>query len=85
MNHLLKKRLIACANISPIDSLYWWKNKITDEREFVVVAKTLESKFRKAKTEIEKIHSYSVPCIIKIPARANEKYFRWLKAEVKEK
>jgi periplasmic divalent cation tolerance protein len=26
--HLIEKRLIACANIFPIESLYWWKNKL---------------------------------------------------------
>ena len=85
VNLLLKKRLIACANIFPVDSLYWWKNKIADEQEWIIIAKTLENKFRKAKAEIEKIHSYSIPCVIKIPARTNEKYFGWLKSEVKEK
>ncbi len=39
--HLLKKRLIACAKFQ-IESMYWWKDKINEEKEFVVIAKTLE-------------------------------------------
>jgi len=31
--HLLNKRLIACSNIHPIRSLYWWKGKIQDGKE----------------------------------------------------
>ena len=80
--HLLEKKLIACANIYPINSIYWWKGKITEETEVVLIAKTLESNFEKVKSEVEKIHSYKVPCIIKIPVSSNKKYFDWLKGEL---
>lgn len=81
--HLLKKRLIACVNIFPINSLYWWKNKIVDAKEFTLIAKTSRANFEKVKKEVEKIHPYSVPCIVKIPVSSNEKYFKWLKGEIK--
>ena len=81
--HLLKKRLIACANIFPINSLYWWENKIVDENEVVLIAKTKESNFKKVKSEVEKIHSYTIPCIIKFPVNANRKYLDWIKSEIK--
>jgi periplasmic divalent cation tolerance protein len=81
--HLLKKRLIACANIFPIESLYWWQGKIAKEKEFVLIAKTIKNNFPKIKTEVEKIHPYKIPCIIKIPVSSNKKYFDWLKREVK--
>lgn len=81
--HLLEKRLIACANIFPINSLYWWEDKIADENEFVLIAKTSEDKFEKVKNEVEKIHSYTIPCIIKIPVSSNKKFFDWLKNEIK--
>ena len=80
--HLLEKKLIACANIFPISSLYWWKGKIADEKEVVLIAKTLEENFEKVKEEVKKIHSYSVPCIIKIPVSSNKKYFDCIKEEV---
>ncbi len=82
--HLLEKRLIACANIFPISSLYWWEDKIADESEFVLIAKTTDENFEKVKREVEKIHPYSIPCIVKIPVSSNEKYFEWLKGEIKE-
>ena len=81
--HLLEKRLIACANIFPINSLYWWENKIVDENEVVLIAKTKESNFKKVKSEVEKIHSYTIPCIIKFPVNANRKYLDWIKSEIK--
>ena len=76
--YLLEKKLIACANIFPIDSLYLWKGKIADENEFVLIVKTTEDKFEKVKNEVEKMHSYSIPCVIKIPVSSNKKYFDWL-------
>jgi len=82
--HLLDKKLIACANIFPISSLYWWKGKIADENEFVLIAKTSKTNFEKVKNEVEKIHSYTIPCIVKIPVSSNKKYFDWLKSEIKE-
>jgi periplasmic divalent cation tolerance protein len=80
--HLLQKRLIACANIFPINSLYWWEGKICDEKEFVLIAKTIEEKFEKIKKEVEKIHPYSIPCIVKIRTTPNEKYLDWLVKEL---
>lgn len=81
--HLLEKRLIACANLHPIRSLYWWEGKIQEDNEVVVIAKTLEKNYNKIKEEVKKIHSYDVPCILKIDAEANESYDKWVKEEVK--
>ncbi|MBZ9572838.1 divalent-cation tolerance protein CutA [Patescibacteria group bacterium] len=82
--HLLEKKLIACANIFPINSLYWWEGKIADESEFVLIAKTTEENFGKVKKEVEKIHSYTIPCIVRISVSSNKKYFDWLKGAIKE-
>ncbi|RLI92462.1 MAG: divalent-cation tolerance protein CutA [Candidatus Altiarchaeales archaeon] len=82
--HLLKKRLIACANIFPIESMYWWKDKINEEREFVVIAKTLEEKFDEIRGEIKKVHSYEVPCILKIEVEADEGFLEWVEGEVED-
>ena len=75
---LLEKRLVACANIHPIESMYWWKGKIQEDKEVVVIAKTKDSCYEKVKGEIKKIHSYDVPCILKIKAEANEEYGKWI-------
>lgn len=80
--HLLKKKLIACANIFPIESLYLWKGKIADSKEVVLLAKTLPENLAKVKKEIEQRHSYKIPCILKIPVEVNAKYFQWLQGEL---
>lgn len=81
--HLLGKRLIACANIFPIKSVFRWKGKAVKKKEFVLIAKARAGNFGKVKTEVERIHPYSVPCVIKIPVEANNKYLDWVKEETK--
>ena len=80
---LLKKRLIACANIFEIESFYWWQKKIKRAKEFVLIGKTIEKNYKKIKREVEKIHPYQLPCVLRIKAGANEKYLNWLKSEIK--
>ncbi|RJQ29664.1 divalent-cation tolerance protein CutA [Candidatus Parcubacteria bacterium] len=80
--HLLRKKLIACANIHKTESSYAWKGKVVNEAEYVLVAKTTSGKFAKVKREIERIHPYEIPCIVRIPADGNEKYLRWARRMV---
>mgnify|MGYP001185294546 CR=1 FL=1 len=80
--HLLNKRLIACSNMHPIRSMYFWKGKIADEKEVVIIAKTKEKNYKKIKEEVKKLHSYDVPCILKVKAEANESYEKWVNEEV---
>lgn len=80
--HLLEKKLVACANIHPTESMYWWENKIQNDNEFVIIAKTKGENYEKVKQEVKKIHSYEVPCILKIDAEANEEYNSWINKEV---
>ena len=81
--HLLGKSLIACSNIHPIRSMYMWNKKLQDEKEFVIIAKTKEKNYKIIKEEVKKIHSYDIPCILKIDAEANERYGEWVDKEVK--
>ena len=81
--HLLNKRLIACSNMFPVRSMYRWNEKIQDEKEFVIIAKTKEKNYREIKAEVKKLHTYDIPCILKIGAEANESYQKWVDKEVK--
>ncbi|MAH02097.1 hypothetical protein CMO87_02605 [Candidatus Woesearchaeota archaeon] len=42
------------------------------------MAKTKEKNYKNIKEEVKKLHSYDVPCILKIDAEANENYDRWV-------
>jgi len=81
--HLLRKRLIACANIFPIRSMYWWNYKIVDDKENVIIAKTNNKNFPKMVKEVNRIHSYKIPCILKINVTANKEYEQWANKEIR--
>ena len=76
--HLLEKRLVACTNIHPIESIYWWKGKIQEDNEVVIIAKTKEENYEKVKQAVKTLHSYDIPCILKIKAEANGEYNKWV-------
>ncbi len=75
--HLLDKKLIACANMIKSDSLYLWQGKKEKGNEVILLAKTKKDLFDTVVTEVEKIHSYALPGILKIPFAANVKYEEW--------
>lgn len=79
---LLQKKLIACANIFPIKSAYWWQGNIEHEDEYVAILKTSDALWAKVCEEIEQIHPYDVPCIMRIQAEANAAYEAWILNEV---
>ena len=80
---LLNKKLIACANIFPVRSMYRWKKKIVNEAENVIIAKTNEKNFDKVVSEVKKIHSYQIPCVLKIDSVANKEYDKWAEKEMR--
>lgn len=81
---LIKKRLIACANLlDGIDSTFIWKGKIDKAKEVLLVLKTKSGLFKKVACEIKRIHSYKVPEIIAVPIiKGNSKYLEWIKEVV---
>ena len=82
--HLLDKKLIACANIISSKSLYCWKGKLEKQNEAILLIKTTETKFEEIKFAIKKLHSYKIPCIIKLKVEANQEYLNWVSKEVRE-
>lgn len=76
--HLVSNRFVACANIFPINSVYFWDGKLNSDNEYVSILKTRKENWKKVKKEIENIHTYEIPCIIKIPIKANTKYIEWI-------
>lgn len=79
--HLLTKRLIACAMFLQGNSMFWWKGRIDHAQEIILLAKTPNSMEVKARKELEKIHPYEVPCILTLPADASAPYLKWAMGE----
>lgn len=63
--------------------MYWWKGKIVKDSENVIIAKTKSKNFKRLESEVKKIHSYNIPCILKIDAVSNKEYERWVNKEIR--
>ena len=81
VHHLLDKKLISCANFFPVENCYWWKGKIVDSTEVVSIIKTKEQNLERIKSEVKKLHTYEIPCIIKLDAEANKEFEDWVEEE----
>ncbi|MGH9874630.1 MAG: divalent-cation tolerance protein CutA [Pyrinomonadaceae bacterium] len=81
---LVDKSLAACVQIMPeMYSIYRWQGKVEQQREFLLIAKTLNSKFAEIESEVRKLHSYETPEIVALPLTAGSKpYLEWLSASV---
>ena len=78
-NQLVKKKLVACVNITKISSVYSWKGKIENQSECLALFKTTKIKLQPLKKELEKLHPYDVPEIVEInPISMNKPYLKWL-------
>jgi periplasmic divalent cation tolerance protein len=77
---LVEERLAACANmISPLRSIYRWEGKICDEKEWLLLIKTRQSRFEDLAKRVKALHSYSVPEIIALPiAEGSPAYLNWI-------
>jgi periplasmic divalent cation tolerance protein len=83
-SHMLEKRLVACANMFPVKSMYWWEGKIEKEDEVVLLMKTQEGYREDIIKEVLRLHSYDVPCVEFFDIKdGNPEYLDWIKKETK--
>ena len=80
--HLLNKKLIACANIFPIRSMFRWDGKIQDVPEGVMILKTMKKNYAQIKKEITALHSYTITCITQLSVKPNKEYAAWLRQQL---
>lgn len=76
---LLLKRYAACIQVSEVMSYFFWNNKNTEEKEYKISAKTLESICKKALEDIKSLHPYSVPeLVVYKPEDVDMSYRKWI-------
>lgn len=62
---LVHRRLAACVNILPnVRSIFRWKGKIHDDGEFMLLVKTIPTRFDAVKKAIRELHSYELPEVL---------------------
>jgi periplasmic divalent cation tolerance protein len=80
---LLDRRLIACGTILPGGrSLYRWEGQVADEREVVVLLKSVPARAEDLAAAFAELHPYKVPELLALPVGAGlERYLRWIEVE----
>ncbi len=83
---LVKKDLVACANIIPnIKSYFKWNNKkVNIIKESVLIGKTVKKNINKIILYVKKISSYDCPCVVFIDIKnGNKDFLSWIKSSTK--
>ena len=82
---LVEQRLAACVNIvARASSIYRWKDAIERADEWLLIVKSRRQLFSALRTEVERIHSYTVPELIALPiVDGAEAYLGWMDDELK--
>lgn len=81
---LVEQRLAACVNILPaVRSIYSWQGEVHDDKEVLLVIKTLESRHAALEAWLLEHHPYDVPEIVAIPAEhVSADYLAWIESSV---
>lgn len=76
---LVQEKLAACVQLSKINSLYSWENKLCVDKEVLLSIKTKKENFKKIQRKIKENHSYDLPEIIAIQiTNASKEYLQFI-------
>lgn len=80
---LLEGRLVACAQISAIESLYRWQGELRQEPEWRLLLKTCADRWPAVEQALRVHHPYALPAIHAWPlAPAHGPYADWVAGEL---
>jgi len=77
-DRLLKEKKIACANVFPVQSGFWWENKIDHDDEWASIFKTTPEHANLLLNQIDDLHPYEKPAIASWEVRTNENFGNWV-------
>lgn len=85
-NALVEHRLAACVNIlDNMQSIYRWEERIQQDAEVVLIAKTTDNLVSALVDRVKSLHSYDCPCIVSLPILDGyPPFLDWVHAEVKK-
>ncbi len=81
---LVSKRLAACVNMFPVSSIYRWNEKIVEDNEIAMFAKTDSSHLEEITRVVKSLHTYELPAIEFWGIEGEEDYLDWIRVNVSE-
>jgi len=82
-HQLLDNKLVACVQLSTIESHYKWNGTLESTNEYMASFKTVQALWEKIEQTILLAHPYEVPEILAIPIKEiSPAYFRWMLDEL---
>ena len=80
---LVERRLTACANIlEGCTSVYEWEGKLNEEKEVILIMKTVKSLHLEVEKAITELHSYDCPCVVALDtSEVNLPFFEWVEKQ----
>lgn len=83
---LLDKKLAACVQFLPIESMYVWEGKIENKREILVSIKSKNSLYKKIEKIIKEQHFYEIPEILAMQMdQGLTAYLNWINSSTQNK
>lgn len=67
MNTLLNKKLIVCAKKTEVATKNYWKGKIEESHETLLIMDSAEHLFSRIEDELKKLHSYDTFNLVMLP------------------
>lgn len=81
---LVENKLAACVQLTKIESLYMWENKLCVDKEVLLSIKTKKENFKKIQRKIKENHSYDLPEIIELEiTNASSGYLKFIEGNSK--
>jgi periplasmic divalent cation tolerance protein len=82
---VLERRVVACATMIPVHSMYHWDGEIEATDEMQLVLKTAPHRLDELRGVIVELHSYDLPEFVVLRADAGDAYAQWVDDTVTER
>lgn len=83
---LVERRLAACVQMLPIDSIYTWQERVEEAAEILLLIKCKQTDYAEIEQAIRALHDYETPEIVALPVEAGfAGYLDWIEAVTQRK
>jgi periplasmic divalent cation tolerance protein len=83
---LVERRLAACVQMVPIESLYTWQGRVEEAAEILLLIKIKQADYPDVEQAIRALHDYATPEIVALPiGQGFAGYLDWIEAVTQRK